>query len=132
MAKAVQSSSTTNCAALILLLALAGCARPAPDLPAAQDWAVPPAQDSPDRLARCTALAQEIVATRHEMTTIEDVLAGKRQEDQVTGYLFDVLFPPALLVMDQHSAQKKALDERQAKVDADLAEEHRLRCPSTT
>ncbi len=130
MVKGARSSSTTRGAALILLFAVAGCARSAPDLPPETIAPAAQANDAPGRLQRCDALAKEIVATREEMAEIEDVLAGKRHGDQVKGYLADVLFPPALLVMDQHKEQKKALDERQAKVDADLAEERRLRCPT--
>lgn len=63
------------------------------------------------------------------MKTIEQVIAGTRHEDQVTGYLAAVLFPPAALAIDQHRTQKAALDERQRKIDAALAEQHALACP---
>jgi hypothetical protein len=40
-----------------------------------------------------------------------------------------LLFPPILLVADQQTSRKAALDQRQVKVDERLAEEGASRCP---
>jgi hypothetical protein len=115
-----------------LLLALAGCAHDATPLPpvgAAQRVNVAPMSESA-RLARCEALRTEVATFRSEIATIREVMAGRRTEDQVGGYLAGLLFPPIVLVADQQTSRKAALDERQAKVDQRLAEEGALRCPS--
>lgn len=80
------------------------------------------------RVQRCTALTTEIGTLRDEIKVAEDVIAGRRHQDQVQGYFAAVLFPPAMLLIDQQKAQKNALDNRQAQIDAKLAEQHNLRC----
>lgn len=80
------------------------------------------------RVQRCTALKTEIGTLRDEIKVAEDVIAGRRHQDQVQGYFAAVLFPPAMLLIDQQKAQKNALDNRQAQIDAKLAEQHNLRC----
>ena len=80
------------------------------------------------RVQRCTVLKTEIGNLREEIKVAEDVIAGRRHEDQVQGYFAAVLFPPAMLLIDQQKAQKNALDSRQMQIDAKLAEQHNLRC----
>ena len=80
------------------------------------------------RVQRCTVLKTEIGNLREEIRVAEDVIAGRRHEDQVQGYFAAVLFPPAMLLIDQQKAQKNALDNRQMQIDAKLAEQHNLRC----
>ena len=80
------------------------------------------------RVQRCTVLKTEIGNLREEIRVAEDVIAGRRHEDQVQGYFAAVLFPPAMLLIDQQKAQKNALDNRQMQIDAKLAEQHKLRC----
>lgn len=131
--RAVRSSSSSLFAALAAGAALAGCAHDAAPLPpldagARLDVGTP---TDPERLARCAALSREIASLRAEMATIREVMKGHRTADQVGGYLGAILFPPVLIMADQQTARKTALDERQAKVDRRLAEESALRCPST-
>ncbi len=130
MPKAVLLSSTNSFLA-IMLLALGGCARDAPALPPILEAAPTPVMDARQRDAECAKLAADIATWRSEMTTIEQVIYGHRRSDQVAGYLSAVLFPPLALAIDQQAAQKKALDERQQKVDQALARQKALRCPST-
>jgi hypothetical protein len=92
---------------------------PIPDMPVEQ------------RAAECTKLSGDIATLRGEMNTIEQVIKGQRHSDQVAGYLSAVLFPPMALAIDQQRAQKSALDERQHKIDAALARQRGLRCPSS-
>lgn len=76
------------------------------------------------------SLEKDVATWRNEMVTIEEVMRGSRTNDQVSGYLASVLFPPLALAIDQKKSQKAALDERQAKVDAALLEQHALSCPA--
>lgn len=128
MVRAALSSSSklTLCAAIAVL---AGCARAAPDLPRTFTPAAPPQMESQARLERCAALKTEVAGLRGEIKVAEDVIAGRRHQDQVQGYFAAVLFPPAMLLIDQQTAQKKALDERQRQIDLRLAEQHSLQCP---
>jgi hypothetical protein len=112
-----------------MVLSLAGCARAAPDLPPVFGSAPPSQMESAARLQRCTALKTEIANLRGEIKTAEDVIAGKRHQDQVEGYFAAVLFPPAMLMIDQQKAQKRALDDRQKEIDLKLGEQHTLQCP---
>ena len=80
------------------------------------------------RLERCAALKTEIASLREEIKVAEEVVAGRRHQDQVQGYFAAVLFPPAMLLIDQQKAQKHALDDRQMQIDAKLAEQHNLSC----
>jgi len=112
-----------------MVLSLAGCARAAPDLPAAFASAPPSQMESAARLERCTALKTEIANLRGEIKVAEEVIAGRRHEDQVQGYFAAILFPPAMLLIDQQKAQKHALDDRQKEIDSKLAEQHALQCP---
>ncbi|MGD0191005.1 MAG: hypothetical protein ABSD74_09715 [Rhizomicrobium sp.] len=116
-----------------MVLAVAACAREAPPLPAADTFnapAIQPAMSEQDRLQRCSVLVIQVADLRREMATIEDVITGHRQKDQVEGYLADVLFPPALLAIDQEKTRKAELDERQKKIDDLLIEQHALHCPA--
>jgi len=127
MAKAVPSS-LNRLGHLLLAIGLAGCARSAPDLPPTFTSAPPPQMEDGARVQRCTVLKTEIGNLREEIRVAEDVIAGRRHEDQVQGYFAAVLFPPAMLLIDQQKAQKNALDNRQMQIDAKLAEQHNLRC----
>ena len=111
-----------------MVMALAGCARSAPDLPATFASAPPPQMESSARLQRCTALKAEVANLRGVIKMAEEVIAGRRHEDQVQGYFAAVLFPPAMLLIDQQKAQKRALDDRQKEIDLKLAEQHALQC----
>ena len=130
MPKAVPLNSISFLAASVLLIA-GGCARDAPALPRDTVIAPAPQIDAEQRNAECAKLTADIAALRSEMTTIEQVIAGQRHSDQVAGYLSAVLFPPLALAIDQQKARKGALDERQQKIDTDLAQQRALRCPST-
>ena len=127
MVRAVPSSSS-KLGHLLLAIGLAGCARSAPDLPPNFGSAPSPQMEEGARVQRCTALKTEIGTLRDEIKVAEDVIAGRRHQDQVQGYFAAVLFPPAMLLIDQQKAQKNALDNRQAQIDAKLAEQHNLRC----
>lgn len=127
MGRVVRSSSSK--ASLVGLVLLAGCARSAPDLPATTTTPSPVAALPPDRLERCAKLDGEIATRRHEADEIDEVLQGKRHKEQVEGFLAVLLFSPLILAGDQHTAQKKALDDRQREIDERLAEEKVLQCP---
>jgi hypothetical protein len=129
MRKAVRLSSTSPFLA-ILLLALCGCARDAPALPPVLEPVPAPAIDAQQRDTECAKLTADIATWRSEMDAIEQVIYGRRKSDQATGYMAASLFPPLALTIDQQTAQKKALDERQQKVDQALARQKALRCPS--
>jgi len=128
MGRAVPSSSS-SLLLILPLLGLMGCARPAPDLPAPFTSASTPQTDAQARLDRCAALKSEIAVLRDEIRVVEEVIAGDRHEDQAAGYFAAVLFPPAMLLIDQKREQKNALDDRQARIDLKLAEQHALQCP---
>ncbi len=126
----MRSGSTS----LILLSAvlLCSCARGAPRLPAADAASrahFKPLSES-EREHRCAVIAEETDTLRGEMLQIEQVLRGRRKREQVAVYLAAVLYPPLLSSMDRHKAQKRALDERQSKIDARLVERKARRCPS--
>jgi hypothetical protein len=130
MARVVRSSSSRTAFALVFVLA--GCAHDATPLPPESVAARVNAGvlSDPDRLARCEALHRQIATLRSEMTVIREAMSGHRAADQVGGYFAGLLFPPVLLVADQQTARKAALDQRQTQVDQRLAEEKALRCPS--
>lgn len=115
------------------LLVLGGCAHDALPLPPVSAGAALNlgAMTDQERMARCAALNGQITTLRSEMGTIVDVMNGHRVADQVGGYLAGILFPPLVMMADQQTARKAALDERQVKVDRRLAEESALRCPSS-
>src|SRR5690242_15482961 len=127
MARAVRSNSNRTAPALMMLF-LAGCARAAPDLPATFASAPPPQMESAARVERCAALKTEIANLRGEIKVAEEVIAGRRHQDQVQGYFSAILFPPAMLLIDQQKAQKRALDDRQKEIDLKLADQHALQC----
>jgi hypothetical protein len=110
-------------------MALAGCARAAPELPPTFASAPAPQMESEARLQRCAVLKTEIADLRDQVKIVEEVIAGSRHEEQVGAYFAAVLFPPAALLIDQQTARKKALDERQKNIDLKLAERHALQCP---
>lgn len=83
------------------------------------------------RTAECTRLSTEIATLRGEMHEIEELIAGHRTRDQVAGYIAAVAFPPLALGIDQQTSRKKGLDERQQKIDLDLARQRALKCPSS-
>jgi hypothetical protein len=85
--------------------------------------------ESEARLQRCAVLKTEIADLRDQVKIVEEVIAGSRHEEQVGAYFAAVLFPPAALLIDQQTARKKALDERQKNIDLKLAERHALQCP---
>lgn len=123
--------SSLNRIALVGLLLLAGCARPAPPLPpvSMMPEAVPDLSAA-ERAERCETLVREISAIRDEMAVIKAAILGRRGREQVAAYLAAILFPPMLSQIDQQKARKQALDERQAAVDKRLAEQKALACPS--
>ena len=118
------SPSSRSRAGLALLLALGGCARPAPALPpaGAPQAVVPPAGD-------CADIDRRLAAQAAEMDRLEAEIAAHRGSNQALGYFSAVLFPPLLLATEGNSAEKTALDARQQDRDRLLAERAAARCP---
>ena len=110
----------------MVLLAVAGCTRPAPDLPPDLS-ALPPAErllpadhQHPTAALDCPGLVTVLGRNLAETYGIESGLGDQRPGDQAVGYFSAVFFPPLALAAPQYEAEKKALDRLQADRDTIL------------
>ena len=105
------------------LLLLGACARPSPDLPPdlsrrpPDQRLLPGDLESPEARLDCPALKTQIESNRTQASDLGAAIAGHRQQNQAAGYIAGVLFPPALLAVQNDTGAKQTLDELQKKND---------------
>jgi hypothetical protein len=103
---------------------LAGCARGAPDLPAAE-----PAATAPDAAARsCAELDQALAGTAQRIDSLEAPILANRQNNQISGYLGAFLLVP-LIGLQSNESEKEALDAAQRERDQIIAQRAAHGCP---
>jgi hypothetical protein len=124
MAKAgLLRSPIRNNVVVARLLMLGACARASPD-PPPDLGRLPPAQrllpgdlESPEAQLDCAALKVQRESNRTQASDLGVVIAGHRQQNQAAGYIAGVLFPPALLAVQNDTGAKQTLDELQKRND---------------
>ncbi len=127
MAAVGPSYSPTRLHVALAVLVVAGCARPAPELP--QDYgsvdanAILLAEDfsRADLGLSCDGIDREMSALSAEMRTLDSKIRGKHGSNEAAGYIAGVLFPPAILATDSGEGEKQALDAHQARRDEFVA-----------
>lgn len=108
---------------LAALVVLAGCARPAPDLPPDRsgDAGLPAALlsdfDAEEVAATCGDIRDRRRWIKSQSAEIEREILKTRGDEQAAGYVFGALFPPAVLIIDQKREAKAELDSNQAALD---------------
>ncbi len=109
--------------ALVLGVLLVGCARPAPPLPETvkalnqtleQAVANLPAST---RSLSCRDIGLKMDALKEHDSRLNQQIQSNRGKNQVAGYIGGVLFPPALLAVDNDSLRKALLDQNQLRRD---------------
>lgn len=115
----------TTCAVLFAF-ALAGCARPAPDLPpdyGSVGTATPLTADqfsAQDLALSCTEAKQEQVKLTEEASRLTGVISDSKGYNETIGILGALFIVPALAA-DQNPEEKRRLDEIQSRWDSLVA-----------
>ena len=103
--------------ALVLGVLSVGCARPAPPIPETakalnqtleQAVANLPAST---RSLSCRDIGLKMDARKEHDSRLNQQIQSNRKKNQVAGYIGGVLFPPALLAIDNDSLRKALLDQ---------------------
>tara|TARA_B100000676_G_scaffold293340_1_gene329957 strand:+ start:104 stop:514 length:411 start_codon:yes stop_codon:yes gene_type:complete len=109
--------------ALVLGILLVGCARPAPPIPETAkalnqtlEQAVANLPASTRRLS-CRDIGLKMDALKEHDSRLNQQIQSNRRKNQVAGYIGGVLFPPALLAVDNDSLRKALLDQNQVRRD---------------
>lgn len=110
----------------VLALALAACARSAPDLPPQSDPATI-RLSAGEAAMSCADIASAIDVRRTERETLTAEIHGNRQRNQVAGYL-GALFIVPLVAAENNTGEKSRLDEIQSELDRLYAVNRARRC----
>ena len=108
-----------------IALAIAACARNAPELPPmAESMRIKPVSST-----SCVDIDQQLDQLSARMDRLEGDIQSNRHSNQTLGYL-GVFFLLPLIGLESNTAEKASLDAEQHQRDRLLAERTASRCPS--
>ncbi|QSP94764.1 hypothetical protein LPB19_16590 [Marinobacter salinisoli] len=116
-------SNLLSRAPLFLVLALSACVTPPPDLPRdissidATDKLSEKEFNKPDLEKSCSQLSEEINEIAQAREELYSNVSEKRAGDQAAGFIGVLIFPPALLFVDQREGLSTQLNEIHKRLD---------------